>query len=57
MPFKGRAIAHTTYIEYANKYGIHLQTENGVRKSFQELAQEIYRCEMIHVYPKPFQYG
>ena len=53
MVFNGRTISHKTYMYYANKYKIPLVTHIGKTKPFKQLATEIYRYEMDHVYPKP----
>ena len=57
MAFKGRAIAHTTYIKFANKYKIPLTKTNGSKKSIPELAKDIYNYEMRYIYPKQGKYG
>ena len=41
---KPRAIAHSTYHHFARKYGISL-TSGGKKKSYAQLAQEIYNYE------------
>ena len=46
MPYQGRAIAHTTYVNFAKKYKIPLIHNNGKSKTPQELAKEIYAYEM-----------
>ena len=57
MVFNGRAISHKTYIDFANKYKIPLVNRIGKAKTFKQLAIEIYKYEMKHVYPKPGKYG
>ena len=52
-----RAIAHTTYIKYANKYKIPLTKANGSKKSIPELAKDIYIYEMKYIYPHKGKYG
>ena len=57
MVSTGRAIAHSTYIKYANKYNIPLTKANGSKKTIAELAKEIYNYEMRYIYPKRGKYG
>ena len=45
-----RAIAHATYIKFANKYKIPLTKANGNKKSITELAKDIYNYEMRYIY-------
>ena len=57
MPYQGRAIAHTTYVNFAKKYKIPLTHNNGKSKTPQELAKEIYAYEMKNILNKKGKYG
>ena len=57
MVFNGRAISHKTYIDFAKKYKIPLVNRIGETKAIKQLAAEIYKYEMKHVYPKLGKYG
>ena len=50
MAFPGRAIAHITYINYAQKYGIPITKKDGTPKTMKQLAKAIYEHEMDTIF-------
>ena len=57
MAFPGRAIAHITYINYAQKYGIPITKKDGTPKTIKQLAKDIHNYEMKHILNKPNKFG
>ena len=57
MAFPGRAIAHITDLNYAQKYGIPITKRDGTPKTIKHLAKYIHNYEMKHILNKPNKYG
>ena len=45
MTFSGRLISYQTYVKYANKYNIDINTKSGKPKSMKTLQKSIYDHE------------